>query len=67
MKAVVKDNEMEIGHRMQIAIDALVGANEALKRDNADLDIFLTANKKLSKKLKKAIIDTVGGVGGEWD
>lgn len=67
LKAVVKDNEMEIEHRMQIAIDALVGANEALKRDNADLDIFLTANKKLSKKLKKAIIDTVGSVGGEWD
>ena len=67
LKAVVKDNEMEIEHRMQIAIDALVGANEALKRDNADLDVFLTANKKLSKKLKKAIMDTVGSVGGEWD
>ena len=67
LKAVMKDNEAEIEHRMQIAIDALVGANEALKRDNADLDVFLTANKKLSKALKKAIMDTVGSVGGEWD
>ena len=67
LKAVMKDNEAEIEHRMQIAIDALVGANEALKRDNADLHVFLTANKKLSKALKKAIMDTVGSVGGEWD
>ena len=67
LQAVIKANRMQVELKLDAAMTLLADADRIMQDNKASLYDFLDQEGETSTRIKKAIIDTVGSVGGECD